>query len=464
MCGLIGVVTSDIPGDEPLDLAEMVSVFARLEEGEPAPTRLDEASDWVDALFGFPNFYQALRDDDWRDAISVAGRVLSRCAARLEQQRDEAGGVAEQERLASAANRCRDLAWRLEEDLLPNLDKVRGLVDRSAGLTRSHAFVLWQLNTLLNGIDRLEVRGRDSAGVAVHVYFPGPEVLSRFCADATRARGLAGREALADFVSGAVRRVVSGAGRSASPDCLLFVYKVASEVGEMGENVAALRAQIRGDRLFHDALNVAGVRTQALAHTRWASNGIVSEANCHPLDNGREGPDGSSVVPSVSVISVLNGDIDNYQSVKKELAREGWRIPAAITTDAKVISLRIERNVARGMSFEEAFRHAVTSFDGSMAIAVQSSLCPGKTFLALRGSGQSIYIGVTPRGYVFASELYGVVEETQRFIKMDGEKERCPGDAGTTGQIAVLDAGWEDGTVPGVSLTYYDGTPLPPSE
>ena len=62
-----------------------------------------------------------------------------------------------------------------------------------------------------------------------------------------------------------------------------------------------------------------------------------------------------------------------------------------------------------------------------------SNVEPGKIFLALKGSGQSIYIGITPDRYLFSSELYGLVEETPFFIKMDGEKPARPERAGEHG-------------------------------
>ncbi len=463
MCGLTGVVTTAFANGPTLNIAELDALFdgiGALSLGEDAGN-LDDVEERVEELFLFQNFLEALRTPRWSRVAGRGARVLGTCARRYEKARDAAVHVGDQERLAAAAIRCRDLAWRLERDFLPNLEKVRQLAESGKPVSRRHAFLLWQLNTLLNGIDRLEVRGRDSAGLAVHLFFPGPEALSAFVARPDIVPLIDPRERAGALASGVVRRAVS---TGEQPDCLLFVYKVANEIGEMGENVSRLRAQIQADALFHAALEVDGVRGQPFGHTRWASNGIISEANCHPLDNARLGIDGAAFAPPHTILAALNGDIDNYQEIKEELAAAGRRIPANVTTDAKVIPLKIDHNLALGMTFEEAFRRAVAAFQGSMAIVVQTSLRPGKTFLALRGSGQSIYIGVTRHGFLYASELYGVVEETQRFIKMDGEKERTPGDATSTGQIAILDAGWQDGASPSADLVCYDGTPIPPSD
>jgi glucosamine--fructose-6-phosphate aminotransferase (isomerizing) len=66
--------------------------------------------------------------------------------------------------------------------------------------------------------------------------------------------------------------------------------------------------------------------------------------------------------------------------------------------------------------------------------------------------------------YVVASEPYGLVEETTRYLRMDGE---TPGNAenpnASRGQVLVLD-GDEAGTIAGIERMAYDGTPLPVAE
>ncbi|MBN2178142.1 MAG: SIS domain-containing protein, partial [Deltaproteobacteria bacterium] len=72
---------------------------------------------------------------------------------------------------------------------------------------------------------------------------------------------------------------------------------------------------------------------------------------------------------------------------------------------------------------------------------------------------QSLYIGLCDNQYMFSSELYGLVELTPYFIKMDGESERVEGDQRTKGQIFVLmrEEG-EDGA--NIQAFGYDGEPI----
>ena len=107
----------------------------------------------------------------------------------------------------------------------------------------------------------------------------------------------------------------------------------------------------------------------------------------------------------------MNGDVDNHADL---VAIEGLRIPREITTDAKVIPALVGRRIDQGAAVDEAFRATVATLEGSVAIAANVSGPTDQILLALRGSGQSLYVGLTEDAYVVASEPYGLVEETSR--------------------------------------------------
>ncbi|MBO0731969.1 MAG: SIS domain-containing protein, partial [Acidimicrobiaceae bacterium] len=284
---------------------------------------------------------------------------------------------------------------------------------------------LWAIQVALAAIDRLEVRGRDSAGLGLLVCGHGLDVTSP---EVTERTG----DPL--FTSRSVR---------VSDGCLSFVYKAAAEIGELGDNTAALRAAIRSDHLLGKALSAPGATCTVLGHTRWASVGLISEANAHPLNSEEAGR-----VDAPYVTAVLNGDVDNHADLRLS---EALRLPPEVTTDAKVIPTLVSRRLSEGYDLDAAVRATVTRFDGSVAIGVSSAVQPDQLHLALKGSGQSLYIGLAEDAFVVASEPYGVVEETDRFLRMDGEV--------TQGQTARLDRA-AAGTLEGVALARYDGAPI----
>ncbi len=83
--------------------------------------------------------------------------------------------------------------------------------------------------------------------------------------------------------------------------------------------------------------------------------------------------------------------------------------------------------------------------------------------LALRGSGQALYVGLADDSFLVASEPYGLVEETCTYVRMDGETPAHADQPGSRGQIFVLDSA-RAGELGGIARLAYDGTVLPIAE
>jgi glutamine---fructose-6-phosphate transaminase (isomerizing) len=332
----------------------------------------------------------------------------------------------------------RDATWAVRHDRLRTAREVDALAGRDAGRAAIAAYL--SVQQALSALDRLEVRGRDSAGLHLFVWNHGLSA-----ADPAVQSLLAQRTSDPLFQSGSVR--VAG-------DCLSFVYKAAAEIGELGDNSRALRAAIQADDLLRLSLARPEARLTVLGHTRWASVGIISEPNCHPL-NSEESEMTGADQSRPYVVAALNGDVDNHADIK---VQHGLRIPGPITTDAKVIPAVMSRlSGDTGGNLTEAFRRTVAGFEGSVAIGAASAAAPDQLFLALRGSGQALYIGLAEDTYIVASEPYGVVEETVDYLRVDGE---TLSPSGSRGQVFVLDAA-HAGELAGVHRYAYDGSELP---
>ena len=365
-------------------------------------------------------------------ALAIAGEIeRARTAlANVDSHLDQL--TVDAEDLNSGLVEVRDALWAIERDRLRNAEAI---IDLAQGAPHQRALPgLMSIQTALSAIDRLEVRGRDSAGLQIFVANHGlPD------------KALQG----ARFDDPVLR---SGATRNLG-DHIAFVYKNAAEIGDLGDNTAALRTGIRSDELLHQALAGNEAETVVLGHTRWASVGVISEPNAHPLDSHELGRPNHTYVAAV-----LNGDIDNYADL---IELHDLEVPPEITTDAKIVPTLLSRQLTTGSQNLEAFRTTVSTFEGSMAIASHCVDEPQKLSLALRGSGQAIYVGIADNAYVIASEPYGVVEDTAQWLRMDGETPADPEQPiSTAGQILELD-GSLAGTIEGINRLAYDGTKLP---
>ncbi len=327
----------------------------------------------------------------------------------------------EKEHLLSA----NDALWRMSKDACVSADQITAFFDDHTMPSDNAIAVYRSINLVLRSIDRIEVRGRDSAGIGI-------------CLKSIENASSLGQE----------RTHVNVVGNNA-----YFVYKRAAEIGELGDNVAHLREQITSDQLLFETISTnAQCHEMVLAHTRWASMGVISVNNTHPLD--------SSEVNTLSTrfaFGALNGDIDNHATFRSECA-----IDPATSTDAKLIPVLLNHERDQNPKHEvlDSFRQVVSRFEGSTAIGAMTSDDPTHLLLALRGGGQGLFIGLGDDEYMVASEPYGVVEIAHTYIRVDGETPHDPNQPVTSrGQIFSLS---EDraGTLEGLKRVAYDGAAL----
>ncbi len=481
-CGLAGIVAFKRQRpDAPAPLGTLADLLASgethrlaacLEKGEPladihlggnrhirtlkeTADRLKEKTTFF-ALFSRPDNRQQLRELEARlhAVISEERRVLAEHQGRLQ--------AADVDAVAGHLETLEDVAWCIGRELLANMAKIDALMDPTRGpLSPERVEVFYNINAVLNSIDHLEVRGRDSAGMSL-MFMLDEAVFRKFEGalkeDTDRDLG--------DLMARRARQRVLGnqgmdvyTATDAEGDSYVtisIVYKVAAEIGSLGDNIRFIRNEIRNDPILQTLVAFERRHHTVSSHTRWASVGAINEANCHPLDArteksplGRQGP----------MHVCLNGDIDNFMQLKTAFESDGDQIQTEISTDTKIIPLQISRYLGQEHDPAEAFRRAVNDFDGSHAISMHTALAPGKLFLAQKGSGQAVFIGFAQITIMPTSEVYGFIEQTQHFLKMDGEKIVEGRQGPTQGQIFILDQN-SAGGLEGIQAMYYDGTPI----
>ncbi len=139
---------------------------------------------------------------------------------------------------------------------------------------------------------------------------------------------------------------------------------------------------------------IAGV--VGIGHTRWATHGKPSEQNAHPHR-------------SKSCVLVHNGIIENYQPLKHQLEREGYKFHS--DTDTEVVAHLIDKHMQKGLGLADAVRAATKEVRGSYALAVISEQEPG-TLVAAR-LGCPLVVGRTKNASFVASDVMAMLTHTR---------------------------------------------------
>ena len=405
------------------------------------------------AIFTDPG-RRSLLDDICRrlnDIITAETKLVSESMGRLPAQSLES--------MTARIERLKDIAWCIRREAINNIEKIKELCPRLYLTPSPEAVTTFKkINAVLNSLDHLEVRGRDSAGISL-MFVLNKSEFGKFENSLKQANlkneleARCNRDALVN--RGISLRHTAKNGQD-EQTAVAMTYKVANEIGSLGDNIHFLRDQIAQDGILQILTASRAEFDTISAHTRWASVGAITEANCHPVDNLTVE---SSEADGAIIHACLNGDIDNYQELKREFEGDGVRIHKDITTDTKIIPLTINKYCRQGYPIDEAFRLAVNDFEGSHAIAMHTDLAPGKIFLAQKGSGQTFFVGIAPDHFIPTSEVYGFVEETSSFIKLDGETVVSGINGPTRGQIFVLNQE-SAGDLEGIQARWYDGSSL----
>jgi len=151
----------------------------------------------------------------------------------------------------------------------------------------------------------------------------------------------------------------------------------------------------------HDLRDLKG--TRGIGHTRWATHGVPSMANAHPLKDctGR-------------IAIVHNGVIENYGEIKEELKKRGHRFRS--DTDTEVAAHLIEENLKKGAGFEKAVRRAVARFKGNYAFAV---VMKGSEKIVLARNGSPLVVGYGKKEMFAASDVPALLKYTREFAFME---------------------------------------------
>ncbi|XP_066573046.1 glutamine--fructose-6-phosphate aminotransferase [isomerizing] 2 isoform X2 [Amia ocellicauda] len=187
--------------------------------------------------------------------------------------------------------------------------------------------------TLVKGLQRLEYRGYDSAGIAV-----------------------------------------DGQGKDVK-DCSICLIKKKGKVKALDEELYK-----------QDTLDLeAELDTHfGIAHTRWATHGEPSALNSHPHRSDKTN----------EFVVIHNGIITNYKELKKYLETKGYEFESETDTEVipKLIKYVYDNRERDDISFSTLVERVIQQLEGAFALVFKSSHYPGEAVATRRGS--PLLIGV----------------------------------------------------------------------
>ncbi|WP_071871542.1 glutamine--fructose-6-phosphate transaminase (isomerizing) [Atopomonas hussainii] len=140
-----------------------------------------------------------------------------------------------------------------------------------------------------------------------------------------------------------------------------------------------------------------------IAHTRWATHGVPSEANAHPHFSG------------ASLAVVHNGIIENHEVLRDELKALGYVFTSQ--TDTEVIVHLLHHKLKQFDDLADALKAAVQELHGAYGLAVISAAQPDRLLAARSGSPLVIGLGIGEN--FLASDPLALRQVTDRFVYLE---------------------------------------------
>ncbi len=187
------------------------------------------------------------------------------------------------------------------------------------------------LETLINGLKRLEYRGYDSAGLAIEGSSSYPP--------------------------------------ESGKDQTTRIIKKQGKVKALEEEI-----QVQEDLDFDLEFDIHC----GIAHTRWATHGVPNAINSHPHRSGENN----------EFVVIHNGIITNYKDIKTFLQSKGFSFESDTDTEviAKLIKYIYDSQGNKNISFRELVESVILQLEGAFALAFMSTKYPGQCVATRRGS------------------------------------------------------------------------------
>lgn len=181
---------------------------------------------------------------------------------------------------------------------------------------------------------------------------------------------------------------------SEHPDHTLNIYKAKGKVSDL-EKVA-------------NKCDISG--TLGIAHTRWATHGVPSEANAHP-----------HVSESGNLTLVHNGIIENYSTLRDQLKEKGYTFKSETDTEVLVQLIEYVMSLSND-DLATAVRIALGKVFGAYAIAVIDKRNPEVLVAARKSSPLAVGVVEDNSEFFLASDASPIAEYTKKIVYLNDEE------------------------------------------
>lgn len=165
-----------------------------------------------------------------------------------------------------------------------------------------------------------------------------------------------------------------------------------------------LRTQGKVRELENAAMQSAIDGHIGIAHTRWATHGIPSEENAHPL------------VSENKIALVHNGIIENHETLKEFLINAGYTFESETDTETVVHLIHYHLNKTGNLLL--ATQQTVAKLEGAYALGILCVDFPDRLIAVRHGSPLVIGKGEKNKNF-FASDPLALLSVTNQFIYLE---------------------------------------------
>ena len=155
---------------------------------------------------------------------------------------------------------------------------------------------------------------------------------------------------------------------------------------------------------LEESINNKYYSNLGIGHTRWATHGVANEVNAHPHHVG-------------DITLIHNGIIENYEELRNELINHGYQIDTE--NDTKIACAYIDYLYKNNHDMLKTLSMLKEKFKGSYALGI---LVNGSNKLYAIRKDSPLIIGVSNDGYYIASDVFAILNETNKYIVLDNNE------------------------------------------